>query len=66
MEEMRNVVRKPGGERPLSRSRRRWVPGEIFRTKRDEFAEGWRTLHNEELSNLQDSPNLFGLSKQGR
>jgi hypothetical protein len=31
----------------------------IFGPKREEVAGGWRRLHNEELHNLYDSPNII-------
>jgi hypothetical protein len=31
----------------------------IFAPKRDEMAEGWRKLHNEELHNVYSSPNII-------
>jgi hypothetical protein len=31
----------------------------IFGPKREEVAEGWRRLHNEELHNLYTSQNIF-------
>jgi hypothetical protein len=37
----------------------------IFGPKRDEVAGGWKRLHNKELHNLNCSPNLLGLSRQG-
>jgi hypothetical protein len=33
----------------------------IFGPKLKEMAEGWRRLHNEELRNLYDSPNIFSV-----
>jgi polynucleotide 5'-kinase involved in rRNA processing len=33
----------------------------IFGPKRDEVTEEWRKLHNEELSDLCSSPNIFGV-----
>jgi hypothetical protein len=30
----------------------------IFVSKREEVAEGWKKLHNEELHNLYPSPNI--------
>jgi len=32
---------------------------EVFGTKRDEVAGGWRRLHNEELHNLFTSSNII-------
>jgi hypothetical protein len=40
----------------------------IFRQKWGEMAGGWRKLHNEELHNLQSSPDIFviRMMKSGR
>jgi hypothetical protein len=38
----------------------------IFRPKREEVAEGWRRLHNEELHNLCTSPNIIRMIKSRR
>jgi hypothetical protein len=38
----------------------------IFGSKRDEMAEGWRRLHNEELRNLYASLNIIGMIKSRR
>jgi len=35
----------------------------IFEPKRDEFTEGWRKLHNEELNDLYSSPNMVRVMK---
>jgi hypothetical protein len=35
----------------------------IFRSKREEVAGGWRTLHNEELHNSYASPNIITVIK---
>jgi hypothetical protein len=35
----------------------------IFGPKREEEAGGWRRLHNEELHNLYDSPNVIRVIK---
>jgi hypothetical protein len=35
----------------------------IFGSKREEFVEGWRRLHNEELHNLYASPNIIRENK---
>jgi hypothetical protein len=35
----------------------------IFGPKREEAAEGWRRLHNEEFHNLYTSPNVIRLIK---
>jgi hypothetical protein len=32
----------------------------IFGPKRDELTGEWRRLHNEELNDLNSSPNIFG------
>jgi hypothetical protein len=40
-----------------------WVLRRILGPKRDEVAEEWRKLHNEELSNLYSSPNIVWLNK---
>jgi hypothetical protein len=37
----------------------------IFGPKREEVAEGWRRLHNEELHNMYASPNIIAVIKQG-
>jgi hypothetical protein len=34
-----------------------------FVSRRDEMAGGWRKLHNEELHNLQCSPNIIRVRK---
>jgi len=38
----------------------------IFRPKREEMVGGWRRLHNEELHNLQVSPNIVKVIKSRR
>jgi hypothetical protein len=38
----------------------------IFGPKREEVAEGWRRLHNEELHNLYTSPNIVRVIKSRR
>jgi hypothetical protein len=38
----------------------------IFGHKREEVAEDWRRLHNEELHNLYASPNAIGMMKSRR
>jgi hypothetical protein len=38
----------------------------IFGPKREEVAGGWRRLHNEELHNLYDSPNIIRVIKSRR
>jgi hypothetical protein len=38
----------------------------IFGPKRDEVAEGWRKLHNEELHDLYLSPNTIRIIKSKR
>jgi hypothetical protein len=35
------------------------VVGRIYGPKREEMAEGWRGLHNEELRNLYASPDII-------
>jgi uncharacterized protein YydD (DUF2326 family) len=35
----------------------------IFRPKRDEVTEEWRKLHNEELNDLDSSPNIVRVIK---
>jgi hypothetical protein len=35
----------------------------IFGRKREEVAEGWRRLHNEELHNLYAAPNIITVIK---
>jgi hypothetical protein len=40
------------------------VERRIFGRKRGEVAGGWRTLHNEELYNLYDSPNMIRVISQ--
>jgi hypothetical protein len=35
----------------------------IFGLKREEVAEGWRRLHNEELRNLHASSNIISVVK---
>jgi hypothetical protein len=35
----------------------------IFGPRREEVVGGWRRLHNEELRNLYDSPNLIRVIK---
>jgi hypothetical protein len=39
--------------------KQRRVVRRMFGCKREKVAGGWRTLHNEELHNLYDSPNIF-------
>jgi hypothetical protein len=38
----------------------------IFGSKRDEIVGGWRKLHNVELHNLYDSPNITRMIKSRR
>jgi hypothetical protein len=38
----------------------------IFEPKREEVAEGWRRLHNEELHNLHASQNVIRVIKSRR
>jgi hypothetical protein len=38
----------------------------IFGLKREEVAEDWRRLHNEELHNLYASPNIIRVIKSRR
>jgi hypothetical protein len=38
----------------------------IFGHKREEVAEGWRRLHDEELCNLYASPNMIRVFKSRR
>jgi hypothetical protein len=38
----------------------------IFGPKREEVEGGWRRLHNEELHNLYDSPNIIWVVKSRR
>ena len=38
----------------------------IFRPRRDEVTEDWRTLHNEELNDLYYSPNIVRVVKSRR
>jgi len=38
----------------------------IFGPRREEVVGGWRRLHNEELRNLYDSPNLIRVIKSRR
>jgi hypothetical protein len=38
----------------------------IFGSKREEVAGGWRRLHNEELLNLYNLPNVIRVSKSRR
>jgi hypothetical protein len=38
----------------------------IFGSKREEVAGGWRRLHNQELHNLYDSPNIIRILKLRR
>jgi len=35
----------------------------VYKPKREEVAEGWRTLHNEELRNLYTSTNVIRVIK---
>jgi hypothetical protein len=42
------------------------VPSRIFGPKREEMAEGWRRLHNEELHNFYASPNFIRVIKSRR
>jgi hypothetical protein len=37
------------------------VPRRIFGLQRDEVTGGWRKKHNEELHDLQSSPNIVGM-----
>jgi hypothetical protein len=38
----------------------------IFGPKREDIAESWRRLHNEELHNLYTSPNVIRVMKSRR
>jgi hypothetical protein len=38
----------------------------IFGPKRDEVTGGWKKLHNEELHNLNSSPNIIKMIKSKR
>jgi hypothetical protein len=38
----------------------------IFGPKREEVAEAWRRLHNEELHNLYASPDIIRVNKSKR
>ena len=38
----------------------------VFGLKRDEVTEGWRELHNEELSDLYSLPNIVQVVKSRR
>jgi hypothetical protein len=38
----------------------------MFGPNREEVAGGWRRLHNEELHNLYDSPNVIRVIKSSR
>jgi len=38
----------------------------IFGPQRQEVAEGWRRLHNEELHNLYTTPNIIRMIKSQR
>jgi hypothetical protein len=38
----------------------------IFGPRRDEVTGEWRTLHNEELTDLYSSPNIIRVIKSGR
>jgi hypothetical protein len=42
------------------------VLGRIFGSRRDEIAEEWRKLHNEELNDLYSSPNIIRIIKSRR
>jgi hypothetical protein len=42
------------------------VPRRIFGPKREEVAEGWRSLHNAQLQNLYISPNIIRVIKSRR
>jgi hypothetical protein len=42
------------------------VLSRIFGPTRDEVAEGWRELHNEELHNLYSSPKIIRMIKPRR
>jgi hypothetical protein len=35
----------------------------IFRPKMEEVVGGWRRLHNEDIHNLYDSPNIVKVTK---
>jgi hypothetical protein len=35
----------------------------IFETKKDEVTEGWRKVHNEEVTDLYSSPNIVQVIK---
>jgi hypothetical protein len=38
----------------------------MFRPKREEVAEGWRGMHNQELHNMYASPNIIRAIKLSR
>jgi hypothetical protein len=38
----------------------------IFGPRKDEVRGEWRTLHNEELTDLYSSPNIIRVTKSGR
>jgi hypothetical protein len=52
-------------DRRLRMSEKR-VLRSIFGPKRDEVAEEWRKLHNEELHDLYSSPNIIRVTKSRR
>jgi len=51
------------GEERRLRVFENWVLRGIFGPKRDEVTGKWRKLHNEELSDLYCSPNIFRVIK---